>query len=209
VLGPFAEFNEALLKAEAAAFMVGAAFVGLAIKDALTLEGALADLNKVLGENDGTAKDYLPTIKEVALQFGKSAAEVAVLAAQWKEAGYTAAEVFGENGCKPHAEYTKAVYEAALDVCGKTFNTKEGVRIGCLLIPMFSILFELQLEYSTLDRLTFITEKGDVKMHPILSEIRKQTSCIEKLWNNLGFKEPLPTINPKLGNGSYVDEIME
>jgi hypothetical protein len=74
---------------------------------------------------------------------------------------------------------------------------------------MFSILFELQIEYSTLERLTVITEKGDIKMHPILSEIRKQTSAIEKLWNNLGFKEQLPVINPKLGNGSYVDEIME
>ena len=39
-----------------------------------------------------------------------------------------------DKPCKPHAEYSKAVYEAALDVCGKTFNTKEGVRIGCLQI---------------------------------------------------------------------------
>ena len=119
-------------------------------------------------------------------------------------------QFFGDNrSCKPHAEYTKAVYEAALDVCGKTFNTKEGVRIGCLLIPMFSILFDLQVEYSTLERLTFITEKGDIKIHPLVAEMRKQTSAIEKLWNNLGFKEALPTINPKLGDGSYVDEIME
>lgn len=119
-------------------------------------------------------------------------------------------QFFGiDRPCKPHAEYTKAVYEAALDVCGKTFNTKEGVRIGCLLIPMFSILFDLQLEYSTLHRLTVWNDKGDVKMHPIIAEIRKQTNTIEKLWNNLGFKEPLPAINIKTGDGSYVDEIME
>jgi hypothetical protein len=111
--------------------------------------------------------------------------------------------------CKPHAEYTKAVYDAALDVCGKTFNTKEGVRIGCLIIPMFSILFDLQLEYSALERMTFMTEKGDIKMHPILSELRKQTALIEKMWNNLGFKEPIPQFNPKHGDGSYADEIME
>ena len=111
--------------------------------------------------------------------------------------------------CKPHREYTKAVYEAALDVCGKTFNTKEGVRIGCLLIPMFTVLFDLQLEYAALESLTFVTEKGDIKMSPIVAEIRKQTSAIEKMWNNLGFKEPLPTLNPKIGDGSYADEIME
>jgi hypothetical protein len=139
--------------------------------------------------------------KAISLIYSKSCRENCPIAEE--------CEFFGDQGCKPHQEYTKAVYEAALDVCGKTFNTKEGVRIGCLLIPMFSILFELQLEYSMLDRMTFMTEKGDVKMHPILSEIRKQTSCIEKLWNNLGFKEALPLINPKLGNGSYVDEIME
>lgn len=114
-----------------------------------------------------------------------------------------------DKPCKPHAEYTKAVYEAALDVVGKTFNTKEGVRIGCILIPMFSILFDLQVEYSTLQRLTFMTEKGDIKIHPLVAELRKQTSAIEKMWNNLGYKEPLPTLNPKLGDGSYVDEIME
>ena len=114
-----------------------------------------------------------------------------------------------DRPCKPHAEYTKAVYEASLDVVGKTFNTKEGVRIGCMLIPMFSILFDLQLEYSTLERLAVWNDKGDVKMHPIIAEIRKQTSAIEKMWNNLGFKEPIPAMNPKLGDGSYVDEIME
>ena len=140
--------------------------------------------------------------KAVSLIYGKPCRDRCPIA---EECDY-----FGENKpCKPHAEYTKAVYEAALDVCGKTFNTKEGVRLGCLLIPMFSILFELQLEYSMLERLTFMTEKGDIKMHPILAEIRKQTSCIEKMWNNLGFKEPLPGINPKHGDGTYVDEIME
>ena len=99
-------------------------------------------------------------------------------------------QFFGENKpCKPHAEYTKAVYEAALDVCGKTFNTKEGVRIGCLLIPMFSILFDLQVEYSTLERLTFLTEKGDIKIHPLVAEMRKQTSAIENCGTIWGLKK--------------------
>ena len=147
-------------------------------------------------------KKRLLDTKAVALTYAKPCRDRCPIA---EECDY-----YGLNKpCKPHTEYTRAVYDAALDVCGKTFNTKEGVRIGCLLIPMFSILFDLQLEYSMLERLSFMTEKGDIKRHPLVGEIRKQTSAIEKMWNNLGFKEPLPLINPKHGDGSYVDEIME
>lgn len=147
-------------------------------------------------------KKQLLDTKAVALTFAKPCRERCPMAAE--------CDMFQVGRpCRPHREYTKAVYEAALDVCGKTFNTKEGVRIGCLLIPMFSILFDLQLEYAALERLVVMNDRGEVKMHPVISEIRKQTSAVEKMWNHLGFKEPLPEINAKLGDRSYVDEIME
>ena len=149
-----------------------------------------------------TLKTNIEGTKAISLIYEKTCNEDCPLAEEcdfWAE----------DKPCKPHAQYCKSVYVAALDVCGTTFNTKEGIRLGLLLIPMFSILFQLQLEYSTLRRLTFMTEKGDIKINPLVAEIRKQISAIEKLWNNLGFKEPLPLINPKKGDGSYVDEIME
>ena len=117
-------------------------------------------------------------------------------------------EFFGkQDKCRPHAEYCASIYEAALDVCAETFNTKEGIRIGTMLIPMFSVLFRIKVEYAAIRRIVYATESGDMRVHPIVGEMRKQVAAIEKAWNNLGYKGPLP-VDQQKRNVDYVDALM-
>ena len=117
--------------------------------------------------------------------------------------------------CQPHKKYIKDIYDAALDVAGTTFNTKEGIRIGTLILPMFSVLFSLHAEYTAITRVVYANAKGELKVHPVLAEIRKQTAAIENLWSAIGYSEKLvPPDGPNVGKnkgkgtGAYVDAMM-
>jgi len=119
-------------------------------------------------------------------------------------------EFWKENKpCEPHAEYCASIFDAALDVCAETFNTKEGVRLGTMLLPMFSLLFKLKLEYAAAQQLIYRTDNGDVKVHPIVRELRSQIAATEKMWNNLGFKENLDlSKQPSFRGTDYVGALM-
>lgn len=81
-----------LLAVEAGALAVGAAFATKAIGEAMKYESAVADLNKVLDENEQkqfAALDKGGKIDELALKYGIASTEVVAATANFKAAGYT------------------------------------------------------------------------------------------------------------------------
>lgn len=83
---PFADATAAALKFEAAILGVGATLTGLAIREAVQFESALADLNKVLGDNENI-EVYIQQASELARQYGISSSEVIGSIANFKQAG--------------------------------------------------------------------------------------------------------------------------
>jgi TP901 family phage tail tape measure protein len=81
-----------LLAIESAVLAVGAAFATKAIGEAMKYESAVADLNKVLDENEQkqfASLDKAGKIDELALKYGMASTEIVTATANFKAAGYT------------------------------------------------------------------------------------------------------------------------
>jgi TP901 family phage tail tape measure protein len=74
--------------------VIATAFGIKAVGEAIKFEDALLDLQKVLSESDGPAKQFTKQAKEMALVFGVSAAEVLQSASDFKQAGFDINEAF-------------------------------------------------------------------------------------------------------------------
>lgn len=75
-----------------------AAGIGIALKkltsESIKFEDAMLDLQKVMSDADGDAKQFTDTAKALSDRFGVSAAEVLQGAANFKQAGFTIKESF-------------------------------------------------------------------------------------------------------------------
>lgn len=98
ITAPFADMTHSLQIAEAGILGVGAAAIGFAVGDAVSFEAALADLQKVMGEGEGNASDYIEKIQALALKTGESSIAVTEAVSNWKQAGWTMEDIFGKDG---------------------------------------------------------------------------------------------------------------
>lgn len=89
---PIARITTALLAAEVAAGALAVAFGQKALSEAERLQAALADLEKTLGENDGSAASYTAELVELSSAYGVSSDLLVQSMANYKQAGFTANE---------------------------------------------------------------------------------------------------------------------
>ncbi|MFI8748840.1 phage tail tape measure protein [Vreelandella lionensis] len=97
---PLANVTKAILAAEVAAAALAVAFGQKAISEATKFEAALADLQKTLGEGDGSAESYAAELNELSNAYGVSSDLLVQSMADYKQAGFTAEESLGlvKNG---------------------------------------------------------------------------------------------------------------
>ncbi len=88
VTGPMANVADSILKLEGALVAMGAAALAFATKEAITFEAALVDLEKVMGEGEGSANDYADTFSDLSSRFGVDASAVIQSAADFRQAGF-------------------------------------------------------------------------------------------------------------------------
>jgi len=100
VAAPLANVTKAILAAEVAAAALAVAFGQKAISEATKFEAALADLQKTLGDGDGSAESYAAELNELSNAYGVSADQLVQSMANYKQAGFTATESLGlvKNG---------------------------------------------------------------------------------------------------------------
>ena len=91
--------------------------------------------------------------------------------------------------CELHRSYLNSVFEAAMDMLGIGITTREAVRLGMHIIPLYSILFELKIAQSKMSEVYVLGKSGDLKINPIYKEIREQIKCIDDMWSKLGYRE--------------------
>jgi len=68
--------------------------IGLATRQFVKFEDALLDLQKVMLDSEGSAKQFIGITKEISNTFGEAASEVLQGAANFKQAGFTVQEAF-------------------------------------------------------------------------------------------------------------------
>lgn len=88
ITGPLAGAADSILKLEGALVAMGAAALAFATKEAITFEAALVDLEKVMGEGEGSANNYADTFSDLSSRFGVDAASIIQSTADFRQAGY-------------------------------------------------------------------------------------------------------------------------
>lgn len=86
--GPLANVTDSILKLDAAIVAVGVAALGFATKESISFEAALIDLQKVLGESEGSASDYSDQFSELSSRFGVNADAIIQSTAEFRQAGF-------------------------------------------------------------------------------------------------------------------------
>ena len=102
--------------------------------------------------------------------------------------------------CEVHRQYLSSIFDAAIDMLGVGITTREAVRLGMHIIPLYSILFDLKLAQVAITSNVYLVGKdGFLKINPIYKEIREQIRLIDNMWTRLGHKE-------LIGHGNSSDD---
>lgn len=89
---PIADFTKGALKLEAGILAAGAALTLFAVNEAAKFESAMLDLQKVLGDADGSIEGFADAAVEISTQYGIASTDVLASIANFKQAGFTGAE---------------------------------------------------------------------------------------------------------------------
>lgn len=92
---PFADLSSAILLTSTALTALGAAALTFAANEAIQLENAFIELNKVLDATEGTATDFADVFGDISNRFGVGQADVISLAADFRQAGFDIQESLG------------------------------------------------------------------------------------------------------------------
>ncbi len=118
-----------------------------------------------------------------------------------------------EEKCMVMYYYLDNVFRTALDTIGDKISKKEMHKIGLHLVPLYTQLVKFKIEELGIERPTYTTEKGDVKMHPLYREIRSTIKMIDDMWSDLGLKrvgknkKEVKDIEDLIGDTSYYDDM--
>lgn len=91
--------------------------------------------------------------------------------------------------CQLQKSYLNSIFEAAMDMLGIGITTREAVRLGMHIIPLYAILFELKIAQQACTSVFTMGKNGGIGINPIYREIREQIKCIDDMWSKLGYRE--------------------
>ena len=86
---PLADLSDTVLLTSAAITALGVAALVFSASAAIELENSFIELNKVLGDTEGTAESFGAVFADISNKFGVGQADVISLAADFKQAGFT------------------------------------------------------------------------------------------------------------------------
>lgn len=96
-----------------------------------------------------------------------------------------------ENGgkCQVQLQYLKHVFRImSLKIEQFERDTRKqeimAHRLGFMLMPLYSQLVKFKIEELGLRRVTYVTSKGEIKVHPIYKEIRAIMGAIDGVWKS-------------------------
>ena len=118
------------------------------------------------------------------------------------------ADMCGGDVCVPQKVYLENIYGSALDMLGMSLSTRDAVRLGVHLVPLYALLFDLKLAASGLSEVwEYYGKSGDRKINPIYREIREHIKVIDTMWSSLGYKQLVGHGSSADGDASYCDNM--
>lgn len=92
VTAPLADFTTLAIKTEASIIALAAAMGAIAFRESVQFESSLLDLQKVLGDADPAAAEFVGTLEALAVQYGENGNALVASMANFKQSGFTAQE---------------------------------------------------------------------------------------------------------------------
>jgi len=92
IAAPVGALADSILKIDAAVIAVGGAMLAFSIGEAIRFESATLDLQKVLGDTEGSVDQYKTQIKELSLEYGVLATDTTASVAEFKQASFSIAD---------------------------------------------------------------------------------------------------------------------
>lgn len=120
---PLADITDSILLTSAAITALGVAALTFSASAAIDLENSFIELQKVLSESEGSARDFGDTFGDISNKFGVGQADVIALAADFRQAGFTIEESLGlVTDALTAAAISELDVDAAGDVVIRTLN---------------------------------------------------------------------------------------
>lgn len=119
----------------------------------------------------------------------------------------TTAQYGSTNKCMMQQRYLKNVLHAIIQTLQKKKNvsTENMIRMGYQMIPLYAQLYKFKKFEFTNNELTYISDKGAMKVNPIYKEIREIIKTIEGIWIKIGSGIKDRKSSDEIGDGSYID----
>lgn len=95
------------------------------------------------------------------------------------------------TNCAMQQKYLMFVFEAIILKHGKKMDEEKMQQVGFHLIPLYGHLVKCKIEEYALSRVTYLTSKGEYKIHPIYREIRQILSQIHAVYKEI-FPNAIP-----------------
>jgi len=99
--------------------------------------------------------------------------------------------------CNVQIQYLNALTDMVFTTY-RYLNDDVLYKIGMHIIPLYSMLCRQKIVEKSLINITFLDNKGNIKMHPIYKEIRETMRIISDMWKSVGV---LSMPDPEAGTG--------
>lgn len=74
-------------------------------------------------------------------------------------------------------------------------------RVGMHLVPLYSQLCRQKILEKSVDSISYVDNKGNIRIHPIYRELRETMKTITSIWKDMGFQN---VANPRLPDSGIV-----
>ena len=100
--------------------------------------------------------------------------------------------------CSMQQKYLMFVFESILITHSDKMDDEKMQQVGFHLIPLYGHLVKCKIEEHALRRVTYLTAKGEIKMHPIYREIRQIISQIQSVYKEIFPNAPVGRVGGNL-----------
>lgn len=102
--------------------------------------------------------------------------------------------------CTLQRTYLLEVFKTLMETFKNVMDEELMTKVGFHLLPLYSQLIKFKMHEASLIGTTYMTEKGDIKIHPIYKEIRMALRAIEDTWKSLDIPTSVKEARRNLGD---------
>lgn len=130
----------------------------------------------------------------------------------YKDSFYMKKGVNGGSGkCLMQQRYLKNVLHAIMEkITNKgEMNQENVIKLGYHLLPLYNQLFKFKVVEYTVDKMVYVSDKGNPQIHPVYKEIREIIKTLSGMWKDIGGDPKKKPDMKNVGDSSFIDAMFQ